>query len=92
MRKERIMNLNKCILGHLYQAAGAGWPVDAESMERLAAGEILEGDHPELSNQLPAALPYSVHQKNRYKWLSMNCKQGNNVYQSFNQTQPNKLQ
>lgn len=60
------MNLNECIPRYFYQAAGAGCRVGAVSTERRVAGEIPSGDHPELSNQLPAALPYSIHIKHAY--------------------------
>lgn len=66
--KKEIMNLNKCFLRHLYQAAGAGRLVGAVSMERRVAGEIPSVDHPELSNQLPAALPYSIHMQNTFNY------------------------
>lgn len=56
-----IMNLKKCIPRYLYQTADAGQHVGGVSMGRQEAGEIPSVDHPELSNQLPAALPYSVH-------------------------------
>ncbi len=66
------MNLNKCISRYFYQAAGAEWLVGAASMERPEAVEIPSVDHPELSNQLPAALPYSVQNISDRKWnLSM---------------------
>lgn len=64
--KREIMNLKKCIPSYLYQAAGAGRHVGAVSMERRVAGEIPSVDHPELSNQLPALLPYSIHMEHTY--------------------------
>lgn len=51
----------KYIPRHFYQAAGAEWHVGAVSTERWVAGHIPSVDHPELSNQLPAALPCSIH-------------------------------
>lgn len=60
--KEReLMNLSKLIPRNLYQAAGAGRHVGGVSMERRVAGEIPSIDHPELSNQLPTPLLYSIH-------------------------------
>lgn len=57
----KSVNLNlKCIPRCFYQAAGAGQHVGAVSMERWEAGEIPSVDRPELSNHLPAALPYST--------------------------------
>ena len=64
--KREIMNLNKCIPRYLYQAVGAGQHVGAVSTKRRVAGEILAVDHPELSNQLPAALPYSTYMEQIY--------------------------
>lgn len=44
-----------------HRVADAGHIVDAVSMETWVAAEIPSGDHPELSNQQPAALSESVN-------------------------------
>lgn len=44
-----------------HQVADVGHIVDAVSMETWVAAVIPSGDHPELSNQQPAALSDSVN-------------------------------
>lgn len=65
-KKREIVSLNKNISRYVYQAAGAGRCAGAASMERRVAGVIPSVDHQEISNQLPAALPYPTHMVHKY--------------------------
>lgn len=65
------MNLNQCIPGCCYRAAGAGCRVGAAATGRRVAGEIPAVDHPGLSNPPQAALPYSTHEEHPYSYKNV---------------------